>query len=297
MTLWNPMNAFSGQSRPVGDETVCVLRSVPDRRPARPEPGQSRDRHRRRERWWCGRPRRPSPPSDRLRSSRGADGRDALPHRDLVQAAPRAAARERRARSGGRPGAGTVRCLEVGSLRRRRRARASPRDAAEARRGCRSTSVRSASGASVGLAEETAAVTDPGESNVVDDAEVVAQAADDLEPAEAVAEEDAPAITATESIPFYKREIGFGRKRTTPEEAATVTAVSRAGRRARSRAGRRGHGRAAGRGSLAARACTGACRGRTGRPDDVRRSRRRRAQRGSGGRGRGDGSGLGRPSR
>ena len=73
--------------------------------------------------------------------------------------------------------------------------------------------------------EETAAVADAGESHVVEDAHVVAQADDDLEPSDAVAEQDAPAITAAESIPFYKREIGFGRKRTTPEAAATVTAA------------------------------------------------------------------------
>ena len=292
MTLWNPMNAFSSQQRSVGDEPTASF-----------DPSRTGD------------PLGPSPGSPAIGIGGASVGGAAAfgdPRRHPIGFAP---SEEQTAVTRYR--------TEISFKRHHEQPRASavpgPADGPEP---APSTLEVGASDAVVeldqstgaaeatpfykreisfrrkrGAPEETAAVTDAGESNIVEDAEVVAQAVDDLEPTEAVAEQDAPAITATESIPFYKREIGFGRKRTTPEEAATVTAAVEPaeelvpepvdGDTAAQRVEEAWPLEPAPEPVEAVQVA----------PTTSPVSAAGRARRGSGGRGRGDGSGLGCPSR
>ena len=94
MTLWNPLNVFSGTQKRAGDDPSAVVRSLADGRPAARRPGSARDRLRRDPGREPRRLRRSSQEPDRLRACRGGGHRAALSHRALLQAPPRAAARE-----------------------------------------------------------------------------------------------------------------------------------------------------------------------------------------------------------
>ena len=133
MTLWNPLNVFSGRAALGCRWTVCVLRPLAHRRPSRPASVRPGDRDRWHADRWTGEHGRSASPSDRLRAAGRPGCRAAVPHGDLLQAPPRAAAREhdagvpggRRAELLAEPGAGRLgrhrsTALDVGRGRRRR---------------------------------------------------------------------------------------------------------------------------------------------------------------------------------
>ena len=131
MTLWNPLNVFSGRTHSAADGPSASF--DPSRtgdplgpRPTDPAIGIGGTQ--------IGGPvehGRSAPPSDRLRAAGRAGRRAAVPHGDLLPAPPRAAARERDAGvPGGRraarlaePGAGRLGRRRSGRRRRRRSTR------------------------------------------------------------------------------------------------------------------------------------------------------------------------------